>query len=48
MSESAAANPQKLEALNQYPDFNNYLVYVFTKVGAGLEQWRPLSLCLGV
>ena len=23
---------QKLEALNQYPDFNNYLVYVFTKV----------------
>lgn len=24
--------PQKLEALNQYPDFNNYLVYVFTKV----------------
>ena len=40
---------QKLEALNQYPDFNNYLVFVFTKVftpenyHASL-QTSPLSL----
>ena len=23
---------QKLEALNQYPDFNNYLIFVLTKL----------------
>ncbi|CAI8013786.1 Transportin-1 [Geodia barretti] len=33
----------KLEALNQYPDFNNYLVYVFTKVKTEDEPTRAIA-----
>lgn len=37
---------QRLEELNQYPDFNNYLVFVLSKmrtegnVGLGLMFWE--------
>ena len=34
---------QKLEALNQYPDFNNYLVYVFTQVKTEDEPTRAIA-----
>ena len=39
----APAPSQKLEALNQYPDFNNYLVYVFTKVKSEDEPTRAIA-----
>lgn len=35
--------PQKLEQLNKYPDFNNYLVYVLTKLVTEDEPTRSLS-----
>ncbi|CAK8675659.1 unnamed protein product [Clavelina lepadiformis] len=34
---------QKLEALNGYPDFNNYLIYVLTKLTTEDEPTRSLS-----
>ncbi|XP_054734628.1 transportin-1-like [Anastrepha obliqua] len=34
---------QKLEELNQHPDFNNYLMYVLTKLKTEDEQTRSLS-----
>lgn len=34
---------QKLEELNQYPDFNNYLIYVLTKLKTEDEPTRSLS-----
>ena len=34
---------QKLEELNQYPDFNNYLIYVLTKLTSEDEPTRSLS-----
>ncbi|XP_037821481.1 transportin-1-like [Lucilia sericata] len=33
----------KLEELNQYPDFNNYLIYVLTKLKSEDEPTRSLS-----
>ncbi|XP_055382559.1 transportin-1 [Condylostylus longicornis] len=33
----------KLEELNQYPDFNNYLIYVLTKLTSEDEPTRSLS-----
>ena len=36
-------NFQKLEELNQYPDFNNYLIYVLTKLKTEDEPTRSLS-----
>uniref|UniRef100_A0A182WMC8 Transportin-1 n=1 Tax=Anopheles minimus TaxID=112268 RepID=A0A182WMC8_9DIPT len=33
----------KLEELNQYPDFNNYLIYVLTKLTSENEPTRSLS-----
>jgi len=33
----------KLEQLNQYPDFNNYLIYVLTKMTAQDDATRSLS-----
>ena len=33
----------KLEQLNQYPDFNNYLIYVLTKMTAEDDATRSLS-----
>ena len=41
-------SPQKLEALNQYPDFNNYLVYVFTKVCVPCQCMEVVSWLCGV
>ena len=34
---------QKLQALNQYPDFNNYLVFVFTKLKSEDEPTRAMA-----
>lgn len=34
---------RKLEELNQYPDFNNYLIYVLTKLKTEDEATRSLS-----
>uniref|UniRef100_T1GZD4 Transportin-1 n=1 Tax=Megaselia scalaris TaxID=36166 RepID=T1GZD4_MEGSC len=34
---------KKLEELNQYPDFNNYLIYVLTKLKTEDEPTRSLS-----
>lgn len=34
---------QKLEQLNQYPDFNNYLIYVLTKMTTEDDATRSLS-----
>ena len=34
---------QKLEELNHYPDFNNYLIYVLTKLKSEDEPTRSLS-----
>ncbi|KAL1110373.1 hypothetical protein AAG570_007904 [Ranatra chinensis] len=34
---------QKLEELNKYPDFNNYLIFVLTKVNSEDEPTRSLS-----
>uniref|UniRef100_A0A8I4A3M8 Transportin-1 n=1 Tax=Callithrix jacchus TaxID=9483 RepID=A0A8I4A3M8_CALJA len=34
---------QKLEQLNQYPDFNNYLIFVLTKLKSEDEPTRSLS-----
>lgn len=34
---------QKLEALNQYPDFNNYLIFVFTKMKREDEPTRSIA-----
>jgi len=34
---------QKLEELNRYPDFNNYLIYVLTKLTTQDEPTRSLS-----
>uniref|UniRef100_A0A6B2EC29 Transportin-1 n=1 Tax=Phlebotomus kandelakii TaxID=1109342 RepID=A0A6B2EC29_9DIPT len=34
---------RKLEELNQYPDFNNYLIYVLTKLKTEDEPTRSLS-----
>lgn len=34
---------QKLEELNRYPDFNNYLIYVLTKLTSQDEPTRSLS-----
>jgi len=34
---------QKLEQLNQYPDFNNYLIYVLTKMTQEDDATRSLS-----
>uniref|UniRef100_UPI00358F60DF transportin-1 isoform X2 n=1 Tax=Myxine glutinosa TaxID=7769 RepID=UPI00358F60DF len=35
--------PRKLEQLNQYPDFNSYLMFVLTKLTAEDEPTRSLS-----
>ncbi len=34
---------QRLEMLNQYPDFNNYLVFIFTKVTTEAESTRAIA-----
>jgi transportin-1 len=34
---------QKLEELNKYPDFNNYLMFVLTKLNSEDEPTRSLS-----
>lgn len=34
---------QKLEELNKYPDFNNYLIFVLTKLVSEEEPTRSLS-----
>uniref|UniRef100_A0A8B9KNA6 Transportin 1 n=1 Tax=Astyanax mexicanus TaxID=7994 RepID=A0A8B9KNA6_ASTMX len=34
---------QKLEQLNQFPDFNNYLIFVLTKLKSEDEPTRSLS-----
>ncbi len=34
---------QKLEELNKYPDFNNYLIFVLTKLASEDEPTRSLS-----
>lgn len=34
---------QRLETLNQYPDFNNYLVFIFTKVTTESEATRAIA-----
>uniref|UniRef100_A0A8C6UWQ3 Transportin 1 n=1 Tax=Neogobius melanostomus TaxID=47308 RepID=A0A8C6UWQ3_9GOBI len=34
---------QRLEQLNQYPDFNNYLIFVLTKLRTEDEPTRSLS-----
>ncbi|MBN3272185.1 TNPO2 protein, partial [Polyodon spathula] len=34
---------QKLEQLNQYPDFNNYLIFVLTRLKSEDEPTRSLS-----
>ena len=36
-------NTQKLETLNQYPDFNNYLIFVFTKLKTEDEPTRAIA-----
>ncbi|XP_071433893.1 transportin-1-like isoform X1 [Pithys albifrons albifrons] len=33
---------QKLEQLNQYPDFNNYLIFVLTKLKSEVTEKEPL------
>lgn len=35
--------PQKLEDLNKYPDFNNYLIFVLTKLKSEEDPTRSLS-----
>uniref|UniRef100_A0AAR2IY76 Transportin-1 n=1 Tax=Pygocentrus nattereri TaxID=42514 RepID=A0AAR2IY76_PYGNA len=35
--------PRKLEQLNQFPDFNNYLIFVLTKLKSEDEPTRSLS-----
>ena len=35
--------PQRLGALNQYPDFNNYLAFVFTKMKSESEPTRAVA-----
>lgn len=35
---------QRLEQLNQYPDFNNYLIFVLTK----LKSEGKLSVCFSM
>ena len=36
---------QKLEELSKYPDFNNYLIYVLTKLDTnGKAAWPSLEL----
>eukprot|EP00058_Branchiostoma_floridae_P025542 XP_002611032.1 hypothetical protein BRAFLDRAFT_128305 [Branchiostoma floridae] len=42
-TETQRAVQQKLESLNQYPDFNNYLIYVLTKLKTEDEPTRSLS-----
>ncbi|XP_078657001.1 transportin-1-like isoform X1 [Branchiostoma floridae x Branchiostoma belcheri] len=42
-TETQRAVQQKLESLNQYPDFNNYLIYVLTKLKSEDEPTRSLS-----
>lgn len=37
------SNFQKLQELNNYPDFNNYLIYVMTKLVDEDEPTRSLS-----
>lgn len=34
---------QKLEDLNKYPDFNNYLIFVLTKLKSEEDPTRSLS-----
>jgi transportin-1 len=34
---------QKLEELNQYPDFNNYLIYVLTRLASEDDATRSLA-----
>lgn len=34
---------QRLETLNQYPDFNNYLVFIFTEVTTESESTRAIA-----
>ncbi|XP_014661987.1 PREDICTED: transportin-1-like, partial [Priapulus caudatus] len=34
---------EKLEELNKYPDFNNYLIFVLTKLTSEDEPTRSLS-----
>lgn len=42
-TEVQKAVQQKLESLNQYPDFNNYLIFVLTKLKSEDEPTRSLS-----
>lgn len=42
-TEIQKAVQRKLEELNQYPDFNNYLIYVLTKLKTEDEATRSLS-----
>lgn len=34
---------QKLESLNQFPDFNNYLIFVLTKLKTEGKQGKKFS-----
>uniref|UniRef100_H3CPV8 Transportin-1 n=1 Tax=Tetraodon nigroviridis TaxID=99883 RepID=H3CPV8_TETNG len=40
---STQSNRPRLEQLNQYPDFNNYLIFVLTKLKSEDEPTRSLS-----
>ncbi|XP_072023727.1 transportin-1-like isoform X4 [Amphiura filiformis] len=42
-TETQRSVQQKLEQLNQYPDFNNYLIFVLTKLKTEDEPTRSLS-----
>ncbi|KAM7425948.1 Transportin-1 [Porites harrisoni] len=42
-NEVQRAVQQKLESLNQFPDFNNYLIFVLTKLKSEDEPTRSLS-----
>ncbi|KAG4073810.1 hypothetical protein HA402_001034 [Bradysia odoriphaga] len=42
-TQTQRAVQMKLEELNQYPDFNNYLIYVLTKLKSEDEPTRSLS-----
>lgn len=42
-TEVQRAVQQKLESLNQFPDFNNYLIFVLTKLKSEDEPTRSLS-----
>ncbi|XP_031565450.1 transportin-1-like [Actinia tenebrosa] len=42
-TETQRAVQQKLESLNQFPDFNNYLIFVLTKLKSEDEPTRSLS-----